>query len=373
VTGPRPRPLVRRLLLVGLGNVGRSFLHILQTQESLLAERYGVAFRVVGAADSGGIAAAPGGLDPAVVLAAKGQGRSVATLAAGRPAVPALELVKGAAADALLEATPVDLATGQPGLDITRAALRRGLPVVLANKGPLALAYQELAALSDLGAGGTPLRFSACVGGALPTINLGLRDLAGARILRVEAVLNGTTQYILRAMEAGQGYAEVLADAQRRGLAETDPSLDVDGWDAAGKLVILANAVLRQPASLADVRVEGIGGLTAEDLRAARARGERIVLLCLAQSNGAGRFRLSVRPAPLPLEHPLARMGGDEMGVVYYTDIAGRSSAASAERDPVPTAAAMLRDLLELAGALPARAASRPDCRTLQGPAGTKA
>ncbi len=363
MTGPRPGLLVRRLLLVGLGNVGRSFLHILQTQESLLAERYGVAFRVVGAADSGGIAAAPGGLDPAVVLAAKGQGRSIATLAGGRPAVPALELVKGAAADALLEATPVDFATGQPGLDITRAALRRGLPVVLANKGPLALAYQELAALSDLGAGGTPLRFSACVGGAMPTVNLGLRDLAGARILRVEAVLNGTTQYILRAMEAGQGYAEVLADAQRRGLAETDPSLDVDGWDAAGKLVILANAVLRQPASLADVRVEGIGGLTAEGLRAARARGERIVLLCLAESNGAGRFRLSVRPAPLPLDHPLARMGGDEMGVVYHTDIAGRSSAASAERDPVPTAAAMLRDLLDLTVTLPAgRISSRlPD------------
>jgi len=372
VSGPRAGALVRRLLLVGLGNVGRSFLRILQTQESLLAERYGVAFRVVGAADSGGIAAAPGGLDPAVVLAAKERGKSVATLAGGRPGAPALELVEGVAADALLEATPVDLQTGQPGLDVTRAALRRGLPVVLANKGPLALAYQELAALSDLGAGATPLRFSACVGGAMPTINIGLRDLAGARILRVEAVLNGTTQYMLRAMEAGRSYADVLAEAKRRGLAETDPSLDVDGWDAANKLVILANAVLRQPTSLADVRVEGITGLTADGLRAARVRGERIVLLCLAESNGAGRFRLSVRPTPLPLDHPLARMDGDEMGVVYYTDIAGRSSATSAERDPVPTAAAMLRDLLDITVGLRAGVASRPDCRTLQGPAGKK-
>lgn len=374
MSGPRAGALVRRVLLVGLGNVGRSFLQILQTQESLLAERYGVAFRVVGAADSGGIAVAPGGLDPAVVLAAKERGKSVATLPGGRPGAPALELLEAVAADALLEATPVDLQTGQPGLDVTRAALRRGVPVVLANKGPLALAYQELAALSDLGAGstGTPLRFSACVGGAMPTINLGLRDLAGARILRVEAVLNGTTQYILRAMEAGRNYVDVLAEAKRRGLAETDPSLDVDGWDAANKLVILANAVLRQPTSLADVRVEGIAGLTADGLRAARVRGERIVLLCLAESNGAGRFRLSVRPTPLPLDHPLARMDGDEMGVVYYTDIAGRSSATSAERDPVPTAAAMLRDLLDVTVALPAGAASRPDCRTLQGPGGKK-
>jgi homoserine dehydrogenase len=328
-----------------------------------------VAFRLVGAADSGGTAAAAGGLDPAVVLAAKERGASVATIAGGRPGVSGLELAEGLAADALLEATPVDLATGQPGLDITRAALRRGLPVILANKAPLALAYGELAALGDPGAGATPLRFSACVGGAMPTINLGLRDLAGARILRVEAVLNGTTQHILRAMETGRSYAEGLADAKERGLAETDPSLDVEGWDAAGKLVILANAVLRQPTTLADVRVEGIAGVTAERLRAAAARGERIVLLCLAESNGSGRFRLSVRPTPLPRDHPLARMDGDEMGVVYYTDIAGRSSATSAERDPIPTAAAMLRDLLDITVRLPASAASRPDCRTLQGPA----
>ena len=341
-------PRTRGVLLIGLGHVGRSFLRILGSQAQLLAERFGVAFRVVGAADSGGVAAAADGLDPAAVLALKERGESVAALPGGRAGVPALDLVQSVTADALLEATPVDLRTGQPGLDLTRAALRRGLPVVLANKGPLALAYQELAGLSDLGAGATPLRFSACVGGAMPTINLGRRDLAGARILRVEAVLNGTTQYILRAMEGGRSYTDVLAEAQRRGLTETDPSLDVDGWDAANKLVILANAVLRQPTTLADVRVEGIAGLNAHTLRAAGARGERIVLLCLAEANGDGRFRLSVRPTPMPLDHPLARMDGDEMGVVYHTDIAGRSSATSAERDPVPTAAAMLRDLLEI-------------------------
>jgi homoserine dehydrogenase len=225
------------------------------------------------------------------------------------------------------------------------------VPVVLANKGPLALAYAELAALSDLGNSARPaLRFSACVGGALPTINLGVRDLAGARVLRVEAVLNGTTQYILRAMEQGLRFAEVLADAQQRGLAETDPSLDVDGWDAAAKLVIVANAVLRQPTTIADVEVEGIARVTPELLDAAAGRGERIVLLCLAEPSGnpPGNFRLSVRPTALPLGHPLARMDGDEMGVVYHTDIAGRAGATSLERDPVPTASAMLRDLLEI-------------------------
>jgi homoserine dehydrogenase len=342
-------PRTRRLLLAGLGNVGRNFLRILQSQRTLLAERYGVAFRVVGVADSGGIATARDGFDPAAILAAKERGDSVASLPGATRGANPVELIARAPADALLEATPVNLSTGEPGLGLTRAALSAGVPVVLANKGPLALAYGELAALSDLSGAGVPLRFSACVGGAMPTINLGVRDLAGARILRVEAVLNGTTQQILRAMEEGQSYAEALADAQRRGLTETDPSLDVDGWDAANKLVILANAVLGQPARLRDLSIAGIGGLTAEALAAALGRGQRIVLLCLAEPDGAaGRFRLSVGPAALPLEHPLARMGGDEMGVVYYTDIAGRMSATSAERDPVPTAAAMLRDLLEI-------------------------
>lgn len=357
-----------RLVLSGLGNVGRSFLGILQSQETLLRERYGAAFMVVGAADSGGAAVNAAGLDVAMLLDAKQRRTSVATLPnVGRAGMSGLELVKFVEADVLLEATPVNLQTGQPGLDIIRAALERGVHAVLANKAPLVLAYQELAALTnDVRVSGRAgeqvssspvhpftrsplLRFSACVGGFMPTINMGWRDLRGCRITRLEAVFNGTTQVILGAMEQGASYAEGLADAQQRGLAETDPTLDVEGWDAANKLVIFANAVLRQPTALQDVGVEGITRLTADDLHAARQRGERIVLLCLAEPHGA-QYRLSVRPTALPLDHPLARMSRDEMGLVFHTDIAGSLSATSLERGPQPTAAAMLRDVLEIVG-----------------------
>lgn len=347
-----------RLFLSGLGNVGRRFLTIMQSQASLLARRYGVALRLVAAADSGGAAITTDGFDPAAILALKQHGQSVAALPeSGMPGISPVDVVRRIEADILLEATPVNLTTGQPGLDAVRVALQRGMHAVLANKGPLALAYAELAELSDMGEGseerGNPrdwpaLRFSACVGGALPTIAIGRRDLAGATIVRVEAVLNGTTQGILRAMEQGVSYADALAEMQRRGLAETDPSLDVEGWDAANKLTILANAVLHRPTTLADVAVRGISGLTTEDLRAALERGERIVLLCLAERQGDD-FRLSVQPAPLPLAHPLARMSADEMGVVYFTDIAGRQTATTLETDPTPTAAAMLRDILDIA------------------------
>jgi homoserine dehydrogenase len=359
-----------RLILAGLGNVNRSFLGILQSQEALLRERYGLAFSVIGAADSSGAASHPAGLDLAALLAAKQAGASAASLPhVGRPGVSALDLARSLDADALLEATPVNLRDGQPGLDVVRAALGRGIACVLANKGPLALAYAELAGMSDLALdketrrqgdketdGSSPdlpisqspcLRFSACVGGAMPSVNVGWRDLAGCRVERVEAVLNGTTQGILRAMEQGTSYADALAEMQRRGLAETDPTLDVEGWDAANKIVILANAVLGRPTTLADVAVEGITRLTADELRAATARGERIVLLCLAEPSG-GTYQLSVRPAALPADHPLARMSADEMGIVYYTDIAGRLSMTTRETDPVPTAAAMLRDTIEI-------------------------
>jgi homoserine dehydrogenase len=189
------------------------------------------------------------------------------------------------------------------------------------------------------------MRYSACVGGALPTINIGVRDLAGARVLKVEAMVNGTCQGILRQMESGVSFEDALAEMQRRGVVEADPSLDIDGWDEAVKLVIIANAVLRRPTTITDVRVSGIRGLTAADLRAAEARGERYVLLGSAEPAGDD-WALSVAAVPLPQAHPLARMSGDEMGIVYHTDISGVLSATALETDAMPTAAAMLRDLV---------------------------
>ena len=339
------------VIVAGLGNVGRNVLSILGSQEELLRDRHGLAVQVVGVADSGGAAIDPAGLSLAAIVAEKGAGRSAARLATvGRPGMTALDMVKSAEADVVLEATPVNLQHGQPGLDIVRTALGRGMSVVLANKGPLALAYQELAALSDLGGPGLPaLRFSACVGGALPTINIGRRDLAGARITRVESIVNGTCQGILRLMESGQSFADALADMQRRGVAETDPTLDIDGWDQAVKLVIIANAVLGRPTRLTDLTVRGIRDLTLADLQAAAARGERMVLLGSAtREDPDSDWQLKVEPTSLPADHRLARMSGGEMGVVYYTDIAGIQHATSEEGDAVPTAAAMLRDLISI-------------------------
>ena len=354
-----------RVALAGLGNVGSAVLRILQRESLNIRKRYGVEFLVTGVAELGGGAVDLTGLDLGLLLDNLQANRSVVSLPGiGRPGLTGLDLIEQARPQILLEATPVNLLDGQPGLDIVTSALQHNVHVVLANKGPLALAFAELAALSDLECGWgaaydadlqhlnrPKLRFSATVAGALPTINLGWRDLAGSNILKIEAVFNGTTQYILRAMEAGHSYAAALEDAQRRGIAETDPTLDVDGWDAAAKLVIAANAVLGQTSRLADVEVEGIRSLSPDSLRKAALNSQRIVLVCRAELLG-DRYHLSVRPTPLPLDHPLARLTADEMGVVYYTLDVERLFAASSEPSATPAAAAMLRDMLEIVRSL---------------------
>ena len=336
-----------RLIVIGLGNIGRRFLATLESKRADLADRYGLAFKVVAAADSRGTAACADGLDVGRIVHLKEEGRSAADYPRwGRTGQTPLELVEQAEADVLCEASPVNLQDGEPGLGCMRAAMRRGMHVVTTNKGPLVLAYGELDALAR--ARGVAFRFCGTVAGGLPAINLGQRDLAGATVWRLEALPNLTTSFILDRMGQGMSYAEALAAAQAQGCAEADPSLDVEGWDAACKLVILANSVLGIPATLSDVEVQGITELTFGDIERAKAKGKVIKLVATALRRDDGSYKLRVAPMPLPVEHPLARLGGQQMGVVYHTDIYGTISAAILEEEPLPSAAAMLRDLLSI-------------------------
>lgn len=337
-------------VLTGLGNIGRNFLEILVSRGSLLRDRYGFELRCVGLADSSGVASDPNGIDITRVIALKKSGRRLNELPEYRPGLSPITFAAEAQAEFLLEATPTNLSDGQPGLDIVRAALRSGKHAVLASKGPLVLAYSELAALSDLS--GKPdrpsLRFSGAVGGGLPSINIGRRDLAGTRISRAELVVNGTTQVILEEMAGGKSFDAALAEAQRQGIVEPAPSLDVDGWDAANKLVIFANAVLGRPTKLSDLTVRGIRDVAPADLQAAWSAGGRISIVGTAEQRADGDYDLHVSPLSLGPEHPLARLSKGEMGIVYYSDIVGRTTAASLEDGPVGSCQAMLRDVIEI-------------------------
>lgn len=334
-----------RTALIGLGNVGRNFLHILELKQERLAAEYGLLFQLVAVADSSGVAANPAGFDPAATAQHKEQGGRVSDLAGFVAGQTPAAMLESLACDLVLDASPVNLQHGDPGLSVARTALRRGVTVVLANKGPLVLAYRELHDLAR--ASGAGLGFSATVCGALPVVNIGQRDLVAAEVLELRGIFNSTSNFILAEMGEGRSFGEALAEAQRRGIAETDPSLDIDGWDTANKLVIIANSVLGVPTSLADVSVQGMRSVTSEELQQELGRGNTIKLVAHARHTAHG-YQLSVQPTVLSRREFLGSCDGWEMGIELHSDLYGRMYHKIWEREPLPTAAAMLRDAVNL-------------------------
>ncbi|MGI6376204.1 MAG: homoserine dehydrogenase [Anaerolineae bacterium] len=336
-----------RVALIGLGNIGRNLLDILVHRQQAIADTYQLRLALVAAADSRGAAICAEGLDLAQLRDLKLTRQSAADLPRyGRPGLTGLEMLSQIEADVLVEASPTNLVDGEPGMSCARAALERGMHLVFANKGPLVLAYDDLMAQASRAQ--RQVLFSGTVAGGLPTVNIGVRDLAGSGVTRVEGIFNGTTNYILTRMaDEHLSYDEALKGAQAAGIAEADPTLDVDGWDAANKLVIIANSVLHRPTRLQDLTVRGIRDITLADLDAAAAQGQAIKLLAIAERAG-NDYALRVEPTWLPLSHPLARTGKWDMAVVYYTDYMGVISAIIEEEGPVPTSAAVLRDIINL-------------------------
>jgi len=335
-----------RLAVIGLGNVGKRFLELVQSKHDLLKNRYDLDCVVTAAGDTSGGASYFKALDIPTILELKASGKGIAAYPThGRGELNMLELIRGAEADVLVENTLTNVKDGEPGLSTMRAALGRKMHVVTANKGPLVLAYPELFALAKQN--GVKIYHSATVAGGLPVVNIGRRDLGACDITKFEGIINGTTNHILQAMSQGESFDAALKHMQELGIAEPDPTLDVDGWDAANKLVIVANACLRLPVKLSDVRVEGIRGVTPEHIAQARAQNQVIKLVARA-ARELGSWKLTVRPERLDASHPLVQVPGGYMGVLYETDINGQIFARIKEENPYPTAAAVLRDVINL-------------------------
>jgi len=337
-----------RILLIGLGNLGRRLCDILVEKGPHLEADYGLRLLVVGAADSRGSAYDEAGLDLAQISQIKQAGGTVAHYPrVGSSTEAASDLLTHRDADVLCEASPVNLNQGaEPGLTHIRTALQRGMHVVTPNKGPLVLAYSELHELAEHQ--GVQLRFDGTVAGGLPAIYLGQRDLRGATVHRIEAVPNLVTGYILELLGDGISWEKAVELARAEGSLETPPTFDLDGWDAAVKLVILVNAVMGIPAKLEDVDCTGITGVTSEEVREARDQGRVYKLLATAERRPDGGAGLRVAPTLMPIGHFLSGLGRKQMGVVYYTDIYSTIMAAIDEPTPVPSAATMLRDILDI-------------------------
>ena len=334
------------LALVGLGNVGRRFLRLLIEYDDTLREKYGLAFSVHCVVDSSGVAVSDDGFDLARLLEHKGCGlklRELLEFDEGLTLAVALDSVQ---CDILLETSPVDLNTGNPGLSNCRTALEHGLHLVLANKAPLALAQAELdrlAADTDVG-----ILYSATFCGGLPVLNIVRRDMVCGKILGFRGIFNSTTNFILEEMLKGRSYADALRETQERGIAEADPSLDIGGWDTAAKLVIAANSIADTMITLADVSVSGIEDVQPDRLQQCRREGLVLKLVATAERIDA-EWRFQVEPRPVPIASFLGSCSGWEMAIEIQSDIYGKSFYKLWEREPVPTAASVLRDAVHLA------------------------
>jgi homoserine dehydrogenase len=335
------------LLLVGVGNLGRRFARLIADKRDELHVRYGLEFRIVGVADTHGAAVSAKGLDGTAIDEIKRSGGSVAELPrVGRPGMTGLELIETVGADALCEASSVHLDEGaEPGLSHVFRALERGLHVSTPNKGPIIMAYRELTALAEKQ--DVQLRFDGTVAGGLPAIALGARDLRGAEIHKLEAVPNLTTGFVLDRLAAGVPWESAIDEARASGALEGDGAWDLDGWDAAAKLVILAQTVLDLDVDIDAIRTTGIREVDLAWLRA-ESLGHRVRLLTTADRRADGGYDLRVAPASLSREHPFGRLGLKQMGITFETDLFGTITSIIDEPTPLPSAATMLRDLLDI-------------------------
>ena len=335
-----------RLALTGFGNVGLGVATLLAEQGERYRERYGVNLLLTGVADRGGAAVNAEGLQPRSLLEGKQRNGTVARGQDGVAGLAGEEFLDRVEAQVLLEAASTNFEDAEPGWSYARQSLHRGMDVVLASKGALVLHYDEL--MSDAARRGRLVRFSGTTGAPLPVLELAERVLIGCEILGFEAIVNATTNQILTSMENGLSYEEGVREAQLAGIAETDPTLDVDGWDAAAKAVIIGRAVMGLPIALADVDREGIRGMTAEELAAARSEGETVKLVARVERRG-NTFHAGVRPERRPLADGLGRLRGQEMGIVFRTDKLGTVTSTVQQTGGIPTALTVLRDVINLA------------------------
>ncbi len=338
--------LTRRLILCGFGKVGRAFATLVAERKHEIGQKYGLNLELTVVVDIGGAAVSKQDALPIdKLLSHVEKGDPVETFPGyGIRGISGTELISNDKADVLVETTPTNLTHGQPGWGHMQAALKRGIDIVSANKGPLVLYYREILELAK--AKGCHVFMSAATAAALPTLDVGMLCLAGSQVISIEGILTGTANYILTRMHRDKcAYHTALREAQELGIAETDPSLDVEGLDTRNKLFLIANRIFERYFDLKDIEVTGITGISAEEVEKASAGGKVIKLLGTARLE-KGAVTLKVEPQPLEMDHPLASVHYSEKGISYLTDTMGRITVIGGKSSPVGAAAALIKDLI---------------------------
>ena len=333
-----------KLALLGFGNVGQALARLLLQKEDYLRKSYDLSFRVTGIATGRhGVAINSDGIDLAEALKIMESHASLDDLSTQAKPGNAFEFIRQCGADVLFENSPVNYASGQPALDQLKTALESGMHAITANKGPVVHAYRELTELARHK--GVRFYFESTVMDGAPIFSLYRETLPGAQVSSLRGVLNSTTNLILTRMENGESFEQAVAYAQEIGIAETDPSGDVDGWDAAVKISALTTVLMGYPLKPADVDRQGIREITTEQIAAATSQGGRWKLVCTAERQG-NRVAATVRPEIVLADSPMYRVDGTTSILQIESDVLGLLSIIEENPGPHTTAYGLLADFL---------------------------
>jgi homoserine dehydrogenase len=330
-------------ILLGFGNVGQAILRLLEENDAYRGE--GVCVRLHSVFDRGG---GIRGTDVAAsaLVAAKREKRSVAALDGARAVTLENALQEIGREGILVDTSITNADTGGPGLPPARRALGQGASVVFASKGPLVAAFEELSRLSR--ASGARIGASAAVGIPLPSLEVGVLGLRGTGITRFRGVLNDTTNQILRDRESGIPLEDSVARARLAGTIEEDPRIDLEGWDAAYKILILARAIWKPTLALRGSDTRGVSAVGQREFDEARSRRQRIRLVSTAERLEGDEVRLRTEPQALDPLDRLYPLGPGEKALVFETASMGTITVGSSQGGPVATAACVIKDILNL-------------------------
>lgn len=328
-----------RIILCGFGVVGQSLVKLFESRADDLYAKYGLKPRVVGVFDSKGSAVDPSGLNFNKLIEAKKKFGTVKNYSESKNSMSGVDMLKNVEADVLIETTASNYKDAEPGMTHITTAMKKGMHVISVNKGPLALAFPSLLELATYNQ--VMFKFSGTVGGGTPILDYAKNSLSGERITSFAGILNGTTNYILTNMGTGVTYEESLKDAKDKGYVEADESLDLDGLDAAAKLVILANWIMGMKVTLPDINCTGIRKVTVDDIKKAAKNNCAIKLIASCNKE------LVVGPKEVSNDDPLC-VNGTLNAIAFTSEHSGTQTIIGKGAGGMETASSILRDLLDI-------------------------
>ena len=328
-----------RIILCGFGVVGQSLAKLLESRAEDLYARYGLKPRIIGVFDSKGSAIDVSGLNVTRLIQIKKKYGSVRKYSNTKNNVSGIQMINELEAEVLIETTASNYKDAEPGMSHIINAMKHGMHVISVNKGPLALAFPSLMELATYNH--VIFRFSGTVGGGTPILDYAKNSLKGERIISFDGILNGTTNYILTNMTNGMSFKDALNDAKKRGYVEADESLDLDGLDAAAKLVILANWIMGMKVTMPEIKRIGIRKIDSDDIRKAAANNSAIKLIASCD-NG-----LIVKPKELPFDNPLC-VSGTLNAISFTSEHSGTQTIIGRGAGGIETASSILRDLIDI-------------------------